>query len=72
MGGLLGLVVCLWLTWFPYRLPPSYYVEFLPISVAWGPVLLALAVGPLVGFLVGFYPARQATKSEVAEVLRYE
>lgn len=72
VGGFLGLTVCLWLTWFPYQLPPSYYVEFLPISVEWGPVLLALLTGPVIGFLVGLYPARQATGPNIAEVLRYE
>lgn len=72
IGGLAGLAVCLWLTWFPYHLPPTYYVEFLPIRFHIGQIVVGVLMGPFIGLLVGLYPARQATRYSIAEVLRYE
>jgi ABC-type lipoprotein release transport system permease subunit len=68
----MGLIICLWLYWFPYELPNSYYVQYLP--VAFDPLYLALILiaGPLISLLAGWYPARQACRPVIAEVLRYE
>jgi len=72
MGAALGLAICGWLLFFPYRLPSSYYIEFLPVAVEPLALVLMIAVGPVISLLAGLYPARQATRYGIAEVLRYE
>jgi len=72
IGGVLGILVSLYLYYFPYELPPSYYMQHLPLSLEPALIMLILLAGPLISILAGLYPARQSTRPIVAEVLRYE
>lgn len=72
VGGLIGLIICISLKIFPYRLPPSYYIEYLPIVIEPLQITIMVLVGPLVSLIAGLYPAWQATRYGIAGVLRYE
>jgi len=72
MGGVFAIGTCLWLYFFPYELPSTYYIPYLPISLEPLGILLILLLGPLMSMVAGLYPASQASKPIIAEVLRYE
>jgi lipoprotein-releasing system permease protein len=72
MGGVLAIGVCAWLYFFPYELPSTYYIPYLPISIEPLNIALMLILGPVISLLAGLYPAIQASRPVIAEVLRYE
>ena len=72
VGVVLGIIATLILQVYPIRLPPSYYVEILPVNLDLWHVLLVTGFGPLVCLLAVFYPSWQAAKRQIVEILRYE
>lgn len=71
-GGAAGLVVSFVLEKYPIRLPSSYYIEFLPISISPWSVLAIVTVVPFITLLASLYPAQHASRLSPVEVLRYE
>ena len=49
-----------------------YTLDHLPIIITWSDVLIIGASAMLLCFLATLYPARQASRLEPAEALRYE
>jgi len=72
IGGVAGLAIAVGLTIFPYRLPASYYIDSLPVSLEPINVFLMILLGPVISLLAGLYPAWQSTRYGIARVLRYE
>ncbi len=72
IGGSIAIIICLWLHFFPYELPHSYYIRYLPVTFEPLYIFALIMVGPLISVLAGWYPARQACAPVIAEVLRYE
>jgi lipoprotein-releasing system permease protein len=72
LGGILGTLVCLWFHFFPYELPPSYYIRTMPVAFDPFYIVLIVIMGPLISIVAGLYPARQACLPTIAEVIRYE
>ncbi|HEX9191165.1 MAG TPA: hypothetical protein VF847_03640, partial [Candidatus Deferrimicrobiaceae bacterium] len=55
------------------RLPSDvYYISTLPVSLETGTVLLVVTSSVLICFLATGYPARQASRVDPAEAIRYE
>ncbi|MBI1908946.1 MAG: ABC transporter permease [Deltaproteobacteria bacterium] len=71
-GGLLGVLVVLLLYFIKIPLPSSYYLDFLPVSPSFSQIGLVLLTAPLLAVVTAFYPAGQASKMEIAPLLRYE
>lgn len=78
IGTMLGYVMGLSLGWALKRyqfikLPENVYtLDHLPIIITWSDVLIIGASAMLLCFLATLYPARQASRLEPAEALRYE
>lgn len=73
-GTILGVLLCSLLQRYRFiRLPSDvYYISTLPVSIEGGTVLLVIASSILICFLATVYPARQASRVEPAEAIRYE
>ncbi len=65
--GIIGALI-LW----PVRLPDSYYLDFLPVEVNPVAALLFALAGIAIALVASIVPARQTTRLDPAEVLRYE
>jgi len=61
-GGLLGLIACWLLKHYPIPLPSTYYLDFLPVQLAW-PEVVAVS---------SWYPARLASRMQILPMLREE
>lgn len=72
LGGGFGLAINWVLEKHPVRLPPSYYLEYLPLKMDGWEIGLTLLLAPCIALLASFYPARQSTRYSPVEVLRYE
>ncbi len=78
IGTMLGYAMGLSLGWALKRyqfikLPENVYtLDHLPIIITWSDVLIIGASAMLLCFLATLYPARQASRLEPAEALRYE
>lgn len=72
LGGSCGLLVTYLLEKYPIRLPPSYYLEYLPLKMDAWEMGATLLLAPLIAFLASYYPAKQSTQYSPVEVLRYE
>ncbi len=64
LGGLIGLINAVLLS--------MLVNQFLPTSVQYEAVLIAIVISLIVGVLAGFAPAWQASKLDPVEALRYE
>lgn len=71
-GGSLAITVCWLLKKYPFQLPTTYYLEYLPIRMEVRDVVLILMMAPLLSLLSALYPARQAAQGSPVEVLRHE
>lgn len=65
-GGLLGTALA-----FAFALAASAVAPF-EVTVGWDVVLLAVAFSATIGVFFGFYPARQASRLDPIDALRYE
>jgi lipoprotein-releasing system permease protein len=76
LGTFIGIVLALILEgllyYYPIQLPPSYYVEFLPIAFSATFTIGVALLAPLVCLLAALYPAYQVAQRGVVEVLHYE
>lgn len=72
VGGLLAIGLLLFLQTFPIPLPPSFYLDTLPIKIDWGQVLLILSLAPFLSLITVLAPALQSGQLKIAEVLKYE
>ncbi|MBI4374577.1 MAG: hypothetical protein HY542_06845 [Deltaproteobacteria bacterium] len=57
---------------YPFRLPATYYVEYLPVIFDWGSIVPVMILAPLLSVLAALYPAWCAVKGSPVEVIRYE
>jgi lipoprotein-releasing system permease protein len=73
-GTAFGALMCHLLRRYQFiRLPSDvYYISTLPVSLETGTVLLVVASSVLICFLATVYPARQASRVDPAEAIRYE
>jgi lipoprotein-releasing system permease protein len=73
-GTFLGVLLCSLLQRYRFiRLPSDvYYISTLPVSIEGATVFLVIASSILICFLATVYPARQASRVEPAEAIRYE
>jgi len=74
LGTALGAALCHLLRRYQFIHLPSdvYYISTLPVSLDSGMVLLVAASSILICFLATVYPARQASRVDPAEAIRYE
>ncbi len=74
LGTVLGWVLCELLRRYQFiRLPSDvYYISTLPVSIDAGTFLAVGAISILICFLATVYPARQASRVDPAEAIRYE
>jgi lipoprotein-releasing system permease protein len=72
LGCLIGAVVCIILMHWPIRLPESYYVETLVVSLR--PVWIAgvALLGVALAMCAAIYPLREAVRQDPIVALRYE
>ena len=66
-GGILGIVLAVSASWILYLLVPS-----LPASVPMWAVITGVVVSISIGLIFGVWPARQASRLDPIECLRYE
>ena len=73
-GTALGAMLCHLLRRYQFIHLPSdvYYISTLPVSLEAGMVVLVAASSILICFLATVYPARQASRVDPAEAIRYE
>ncbi|MBI2981996.1 MAG: ABC transporter permease, partial [Deltaproteobacteria bacterium] len=72
IGGIVGMTVVGLLIRYPFRLPATYYVEYLPVIFDWGSIVPVMILAPLLSVLAALYPAWCAVKGSPVEVIRYE
>ena len=76
LGDLAGLLVggatVSFLIRHPVRLPTTYYVEYLPLTLSPGLVLGIGLLAPLLAVAAALYPAFASTRLSPVELLRYE
>lgn len=71
-GSLLGILVCLLLSYFPVRLPETYYLSYLPVRLEPFVILTIFFIGCLLAFFSSWYPAFKASRLEILPLLREE
>jgi putative ABC transport system permease protein len=64
MGGIVGLLLAILLS--------MMIRQFIPTSVQYGSVFLAIGISILTGVIAGFAPAYTAAKMDPVDALRYE
>ncbi len=70
-GTVLGLLVCLYLYYFPLNIPQDvYFIPKLPISVQFSDIVIVVVVAFILSVLSSFLPARRASRFSPVEVLR--
>ena len=70
-----GLLACLFLKWYPLRIPGGgsvYYLEKLPVSPQAPEIILVTATALVVCLASTLYPAWQASHLDPVEAIRYE
>ncbi|MBI2083150.1 MAG: FtsX-like permease family protein [Deltaproteobacteria bacterium] len=72
IGGFFGITAVILLIRYPFRLPTTYYVDYLPVILDWGSILFVMALAPFLSIVAALYPASQAVKGSPIEVIRYE
>lgn len=72
IGALLGLGVSVLIARGHVALPPSYYLEYLPVDISLLQVLLIVAAGWIVSVGASYYPSRRAAQIDPVRLLRYE
>jgi len=73
-GTAMGALLCHLLRRYQFIHLPSdvYYISTLPVSLELGTMLIVVASSILICFLATVYPARQASRVDPAEAIRYE
>ncbi len=73
LGEILGLVLCLLLKRYKFIELPSdvYYIPTLPVQLAPWDMILIAAAALFICFVATLYPARQASRLDPVEALRY-
>ena len=71
-GVVLGLSTCAFIRWKGIQLPRQYYIERLPVNVDPMTIGLVFLAGIGICLLMTLYPAREASRLEPVEGLRYE
>src|SRR3989338_5228088 len=72
LGILVAVILGVILYFYPIPLPPSYYVEFLPIELNVWHILSVAVMTHLVCLLAILYLSYRASKGSVIDLLRYE
>jgi len=76
LGALIGMTLggagCYFIARSNIALPPSYYLDYLPISVNGYLIFAVAAGGILMSVLASYYPAHRAAEIDPIELLRYE
>lgn len=72
IGCLIGTLVCAALMRWPIRLPQSYYVDTLAVSLRPAWIVTVALVGVVLAMASSIYPVRKATGEEPILALRYE
>jgi len=67
-----GMVLCFAVEIWPLRLPDSYYLDYLPVDLNPLVAVLFSVLGVGIAVVSAIYPVRQAMKTSVVDVLRYE
>lgn len=71
-GVIFGLTICIIIRKSNIILPPSYYLDYLPVSInGWSVMFIALG-GFLISLAASYYPAKRAAETDPLELLRYE
>lgn len=72
LGTVIGLILCLvvWQSHIP--LPPSYYLDYLPVKVGPLQIMVIFLGGVLISIAASFYPARRSLTVDPVKLLRYE
>ncbi|MDO8644162.1 MAG: FtsX-like permease family protein, partial [bacterium] len=71
-GGGIGLCLVGILSLVKIPLPPSYYIDFLPVAPNFWQIGLVLFFSPLLALLTALIPALQVGKGSLSNLLRYE
>lgn len=72
VGLLLGMAALFYLTKNPIRLPPTYYLDYLPVKGGLAQYGLTLGLGFLLAWLAAWVPAHRAAKMKILPLLREE
>ncbi|HYG56523.1 MAG TPA: ABC transporter permease, partial [Symbiobacteriaceae bacterium] len=72
IGGMIGVGAGLGLQWIMTASSEAINGASSQMAIAWGAIGLAIAVSLVMAPLVGFLPARWASRVDVVEALRYE
>lgn len=76
LGSSVGLLVAslaaLWFARHPIRLPETFYLDYLPVTIHPTHAALTFAVGVVLATGAALYPAAVAARQQVAQGLRYE
>ncbi|MFA4972743.1 MAG: ABC transporter permease [bacterium] len=71
-GLILGVLIALAANRRPFRLPDSYYLDYLPVDLSFTHAIAFAIVGVAVAIAASIYPVSQAAGQDPVEVLRYE
>jgi len=72
VGIVLGVIGCILIKESHFTLPPSYYLDYLPVSIRWPFILMVAIGGVLISLLAAYYPSKRASKTDPIEMLRWE
>lgn len=72
LGSALGIATCFVIKRSDIVLPPSYYLDYLPVAIDGSLILLVALGGIIMSVAAAFYPARRAAETDPVALLRYE
>jgi len=73
LGVILGLLVCVLMSEYGFRLPDGVFlISTVPVRIYASNVILVAVTSFVVCLLASIYPARQASKLDPVEIIRYE
>lgn len=71
-GTVIGFILCMIIARSNIVLPPSYYLDYLPVSIN-GWLMLVMGLGGIaISLAAAYYPAKRAAATDPVALLRYE